>query len=130
MWSVLLASVACGPIPVLAGSDDTARDTDDPATDDSDAPLPTECDGLTWRTVGEPFVLSWCLSCHSENVTGDARQDAPKTINFDTREKVEELAAAIEFVLDRDDPTMPPVGGPSAKETERFLLWLDCGAPE
>jgi hypothetical protein len=41
-------------------------------------------------------------------------------------------AELIDFVLDREDPTMPPEGEPAppAKEIETFLAWLDCGAPE
>jgi hypothetical protein len=124
MWRVLLALGACGPIPVFKNPDST------PAGDSEPAPDPDECAPLTWKSVGSPFVQGWCVECHSVAVKGDERNDAPASVNFDTRDLVSAQAELIEFVLDREKPTMPPDGGPTAKEIETFLLWLDCGAPE
>ena len=124
MWRVVLALAACGPIPEWREPDST------PPSDDSQ-PDPDECKGLTWKSVGSPFVQTWCVACHSVEVKGKDRNDAPASVNFDSRELVAAQAELIHFVLDGKGPTMPPKGqpAPSAKEIETFLLWLDCGAP-
>jgi hypothetical protein len=123
MWRVLLALGACGPIPDW-------KDSADSAAGDSQPPDPDECKGLTWKTVGYPFTQTWCVECHSVGVKGDDRNDAPASVNFDTRDLVAAQAELIHFVLDGQGPPMPPDGGPSAKDVEQFLLWLDCGAPD
>lgn len=38
----------------------------------------------TWEAFAQPLVQRDCLSCHSINVTGAARQRAPVGVNFDT----------------------------------------------
>ena len=124
MWRVVLALGACGPVPVWKDSADSA-----PA-DDSQPPDPDECKPLTWKGVGFPFTQTWCIECHSVAVKGDDRNDAPVSVNFDTRDLVAAQAELIDLVLDRENPIMPPGGGPSTEEIEQFLLWLDCGAPE
>src|SRR5205085_11668032 len=94
-------------------------------------PRADEFAGLTWTSVGAPCVRTWCVQCHSGAVKGADRNDAPVTVNFDTRDLVAAQAELIDFVLVGKGPTMPPKGqpAPSAQEIETFLLWLDCGAP-
>ena len=123
MWSLVLALGACGPIPEWKEPDSTSGDSQ---------PDPDECKGLTWKSVGDPFVQTWCVACHSVTVKGDDRNDAPNSVNFDTRDLVAAQAELIDLVLDREEPTMPPKGQPAppAKDIEQFLLWLDCGAPD
>ena len=125
MWRVVLALGACGPIPDWKTPDSA------PEAGDSQ-PGTEECAGMTWKTVGAPFVQTWCVQCHSVAVKGDDRNDAPNSVNFDTRDLVAAQTELIDFVLDGKGPEMPPKGqpAPSAKEVEAFLLWLDCGAPE
>jgi hypothetical protein len=125
MWRVVLALGACGPIPDW-------KDSGDSAADDSRPLDPDECKGLTWKSVGSPFVQAWCVECHSVSVKGDDRNDAPVSVNFDTRDLVAAQAELLHFVLDGDGPMMPPEGepAPSAEEIETFLSWLDCDAPE
>jgi uncharacterized membrane protein len=126
MWRVVLALGACGPIPDWKTPDST------PGGGADSQPGPDECAGLTWKSVGAPFVQTWCVQCHSVAVKGDDRNDAPNSVNFDTRDLVAAQADLIDFVLDGKGPEMPPKGqaAPSAKEIETFLLWLDCGAPQ
>ena len=125
MWRVVLALGACGPIPDWRTPDSTPEGGDSP-------PDPDECEDLTWKSVGAPFVQTWCVGCHSVAVKGDDRNDAPNSVNFDTRDLVAAQAELIDFVFEGKGPTMPPKGepAPSAKEVETFLLWLDCGAPK
>ena len=125
MWRVVLALGACGPIPDWKTLDSA------PGAGDSQ-PGPDECAGLTWKAVGEPFVQTWCVQCHSVALKGDDRNDAPNSVNFDTRDLVAAQTSLIHFVLDGAGPPMPPTGEPAppAKEIEQFLLWLDCGAPQ
>lgn len=42
-------------------------------------------DPPTYASFGQAFFTTYCLDCHSQTKTGDARQGAPATIDFDTR---------------------------------------------
>ena len=72
---------ACGGDPVL-GEDtgSTCPPTDPP----------------TFASFGQGFMQTYCLDCHSQLRTGDARQGAPVTIDFDTRSLVRENTSRID----------------------------------
>ena len=83
---------------------------------------------LTYESFGEAFFLDWCRGCHSADVIGDMRQDAPVDVNFDTlrdirayRDRIHDLAGVRRL--------MPPAGGPSQAERDLLVEWLACGAP-
>ncbi len=95
---------------------------------------PGDCDTLAtvWGGDAELFFESYCLECHSTALTGDARQDAPNSINFDTysdltANDLEEVEGEI------DGGAMPPEESsaqPTSAEVETIVTWLACGAPE
>jgi uncharacterized membrane protein len=89
---------------------------------------------LTYDNFGRAFMTKYCTRCHSSQLAGDARQDAPEGHDFDTREgvvavqdHVDQMAAAGPDAVNTD---MPPDGA-APSEAERYQLgeWLACGAP-
>ncbi|HEX7671186.1 MAG TPA: hypothetical protein VF395_16445 [Polyangiaceae bacterium] len=76
-------------------------------------------------------VFSHCVGCHSSSLSGDARQMAPATINFDTYESAKNslvLARPVQIVKGR---YMPPPRGEGITNTDRNQLyeWARCGSP-
>ncbi len=106
---VLAAAVACN-------GDDTATTSD-----------PLSCE-VGYEDFAGPFLLNWCVGCHSSSLAKGERQKAPETVNFDTLEGVRAHADKIRAMA-VDSDLMPPVGGPSAKDRELLGKWLDCGMP-
>ncbi len=82
----------------------------------------------TWRTVGQPFTLTYCTGCHAAGREGEARHGATVDVDFDALASVQEHAAAITANASEGGP-MPPGGGPTTAERARMLAWLACGAP-
>ena len=89
----------------------------------------------TYENFGKAFMASYCLGCHSAELTGDARLGAPPGRDFDTLEQIradadmiDEHAAAGPGMVNTE---MPPAGGPAPTDPERERLgeWLACGAP-
>ncbi len=115
-------------------SDTSTVDTEDSSddTDDTDAVVDTdiECSDLvTYETVGEPFLLTWCTPCHSSTLSEEERQEAPLELNFDTYAGTfAELEEIFEEAVEGED--MPPAGGPTPEERQLFGEWIVCGAPE
>ena len=58
---------------------------------------------------GEAVLRAHCASCHSRDVAGDARQNAPAGVDFDTRADQQRWAARIRQRT-LVDQTMPPAG--------------------
>lgn len=89
---------------------------------------------LTYEEFGRPFMESYCLRCHSADVTGGAREGAPADHNFDTLIEVQGLAEHIDGMAgagpDATNEIMP-IGDPTPTMEERQQLaeWLACGAP-
>jgi hypothetical protein len=89
---------------------------------------------LTYEDFGRPFMESYCLRCHSVDVTGAAREGAPADHNFDTLIEVQGLAEHIDGMAgagpDSTNEIMP-IGDPTPTLEERRQLaeWLACGAP-
>ena len=93
---------------------------------DGHEPSPACDEAGDFESVGQPFFLSWCSSCHSASVD-TSTWGAPDEVELDTlagiQSHAERSAARIA------EGTMPPAGGPSEAEIEAVLAWLDCGAP-
>lgn len=89
---------------------------------------------LTWENFGEPFMLSWCTSCHHSALPTVQRACAPCYVNLDRHAGVHTLSASIELrVLDSAEQEgvklMPPAV--IIPDDQRALLreYLECGAP-
>jgi uncharacterized membrane protein len=83
---------------------------------------------VTWATVGEPYVRTWCASCHAADLHGPDRAGAPLGVDFDTLDDVRSRADRVSQRV--TDDTMPPSTAPDATERTRFLDWMRCGLPE
>ncbi|GDX82472.1 hypothetical protein LBMAG42_42830 [Deltaproteobacteria bacterium] len=92
-------------------------------------PAPADDSCGTWASVGHPFVLTWCTSCHSGRLTGADRYGAPASVNLDTLDEVRGHAEAISRRSLGPSADMPPRGGVSVSELEAVEAWLACGAP-
>lgn len=89
---------------------------------------------LTYENFGKPFFTTYCLSCHSNTVKGDARNGAPSDHNFDTLEDVQNMRGHIDqkagsgpAATNTDMPRSDP--RPSLEERQKLSTWLACGAP-
>lgn len=92
-------------------------------------------DAPTAQNFGNAFMQTYCLSCHSESLTGAARQDAPVGVDFDTPEDVRRQSALIDIHAaagpNATNTEMPPAERtpPMQQEREKLGQWLACGAP-
>ncbi len=81
----------------------------------------------TWTSVGHPTMLTYCTTCHSSQLDGHDRNEAPRWVDLDTlggvRLEAERVAARVEA------GDMPPGGGMPPEQAQRLLRWLECGAP-
>lgn len=75
-------------------------------------------------------ALAKCTNCHSSEVSGVARVDAPANVNFDTFAAAK--AEAKQAVIEVNEGAMPPKGfaEPSADEKSALYKWALCGTPE
>jgi uncharacterized membrane protein len=100
-------------------------------SDSEDLPE-VNCNEGTVPTYAEikTAALAKCTTCHSSQLTGSARVDAPADINFDTfaAAKADAKQAGIEV----NEGAMPPAGSPapSASEKDALYKWAQCGTPE
>lgn len=95
-----------------------------------DTPTEKSCEDNTinYHTVGQPFLRTYCTSCHSAQLDGAARFGAPANVNLDTLRDARNFAARIR-ARSLDSNTMPPTGGIQPYEKELIAQWLDCGTP-
>ncbi|MCG8423017.1 MAG: c-type cytochrome [Proteobacteria bacterium] len=97
------------------------------------APMPFgECPDTSTadQTMGAMIVANKCNGCHSANLTGADRDDAPVGIDFDTAANVQARAARI-YARSVDGSTMPPGGNAlTADEKEKLRIYLACGATQ
>jgi uncharacterized membrane protein len=77
----------------------------------------------------ERGLLVSCRGCHSAQVTGAARRNAPPGVDFDTYEIFSALADnAVLLVENRLMP--PPAGeGPTESQRNQLFAWAACGKP-
>lgn len=86
---------------------------------------------LTYESFGRRFMDDYCTRCHSSELTGPERHDAPLDHDFDTllgilghAEHIDEHAAA---GPNATNTIMPPNGDhPTALEREQLGEWLAC----
>ena len=106
---------------------------DEASQDDLGAVCPPDSH-LTWENFGEPFLLTWCTSCHSSHLSGEGdpneRQNAPLGSDFDTYAHYLDWAEDVDDRAGGNNTSMPPAGGPT--EAERVMLseWIACGSPQ
>jgi uncharacterized membrane protein len=113
--TLLIAACSDTPEGVLTGS--SCPDVDPP----------------TYANFGQQFMTAYCIDCHSENRSGDDREGAPPTIDFDSQSllrqhtsRIDKQAASGPLAQNR---LMPPSGGgpkPSDAERERLGEYIAC----
>jgi len=116
---VVSSLVACGGTP--------------PPPSGTGATCPTSST-LTYANFGQDFMATYCTRCHSANLTGASRFDAPVGLNFDTRDEVFAQRVAIDAQAGSGPNgtfTTMPNDSPAPTPDERADLaeWLACGAP-
>jgi uncharacterized membrane protein len=74
----------------------------------------------------KPILDTYCIECHSSELSGADRDGAPQGIDFDTYEGAVANAQAGNNEIQSGG--MPPSGdGLTAEEKRLFQLWLDTG---
>lgn len=92
----------------------------------------SECKSVpwNWQNTGEPFMRTWCTSCHHSDLNQGERQGAPVGIDLVTHDDFLMWAERVDVRVWADTLPMPPAGGPTEDELEILAEWMDCGAPE
>ena len=89
-------------------------------------------DPPTFASFGQAFFTTYCLDCHSQTKTGADRNDAPVTIDFDTRSLVRENTSRIDkqaaFGPAANNRLMPPDHDAQPTDAERIRLgeYIGC----
>ena len=98
------------------------------ACQDEVTQVSVECDErITYETVGEPFLRNYCTGCHAAKLEPGDRFGAPASVNLDSYDDAKQWALR-SYVRSVHFQTMPPSGGISPEERERFKQWALCGA--
>lgn len=87
---------------------------------------------LTYDNFGMKFFSDYCVRCHSEKITGDARMMAPADHNFDTLAEIDLLSPHIDEMAgsgpSATNMTMPPSDPkPTMDERQKLSEWIACG---
>jgi uncharacterized membrane protein len=96
---------------------------------------PSSADAATAQNFGTAFMQTYCVSCHSQSVTGTARAGATVGVDFDTLDDVRRQRVLIDTHAavgpSASNTEMPPASRPQPTQQEREKLgqWLACGAP-
>lgn len=90
---------------------------------------------LTYENFGQQFMEDYCLRCHGEDVTGDARKGAPDDHNFTDWMDIMVLSNHIDQYAgsgpDATNEMMPPSDPkPPLEERQKLSEWIACGAPK
>ncbi|MSQ03630.1 MAG: hypothetical protein EXR71_17390 [Myxococcales bacterium] len=91
------------------------------------APAIDECGD--WQSVGQPFALGYCASCHSSRLVGGARVGAPEGVDLETLAGMRSHRARVTARSLSALPDMPPQGGVREDEREALRRWYACDAP-
>ncbi len=83
---------------------------------------------LTWEGFAQPFLTTWCASCHGTDLVGDARHGAPDDLNFGTLAETVPFASLIRSVA-VDGLSMPPTNAVPPEDRVRLGDWIACGLP-
>ncbi|MHC4066125.1 MAG: hypothetical protein ACYSUI_16740 [Planctomycetota bacterium] len=88
-----------------------------------------DCGKLTYENFARGFFTSYCIRCHSSELSGADRNGAPAGLDWDDLEVVGENLDRIR-VRAAETETMPP-SDPRPFDEERDMLaeWIDCDAP-
>jgi len=86
-----------------------------------------DVDPPTYANFGQQFVTAYCIACHSETLSGDDREGAPPTVDFDSQSLLRQNTSRIDkqaaFGPMAQNRLMPPAdGGPKPSDTERTRL--------
>jgi hypothetical protein len=128
---LLLALAGCGDD---GGGDDGSgaggESAGSAAIEPVDAGVPVDCSGEL-PAFGEVAIFSVCVGCHGTAVTGDARREAPPSVNFDDYASASANAVrGAQYVF---NGVMPPRNsGITVNEADKqqFYRWALCGMPE
>jgi hypothetical protein len=135
------AAVLCLTLSAFGCEDDMSSDAGHDHDHDSTVmigpPSGATCPSdstLTYDNFGKDFVGKYCLRCHSDKVTGTARNKAPADHNFD---KLSDIALLVPHIDQyaaagpaSTNTKMPPDGAkPSTDERKQLGEWLACGTP-
>ncbi|MCA9691104.1 MAG: hypothetical protein R3A51_15955 [Nannocystaceae bacterium] len=90
--------------------------------------LPTvDCNSVEVPSFAEMTVWNNCVGCHSSQLSGAARQDAPSEFNYDSHEAAMfDPFETAEVVLEGE---MPPTGELSQADKDLINIWAQCGTP-
>lgn len=77
----------------------------------------------------ERGILPICRECHSANVTGDARHNAPVGIDFDTYEQFSSVAETAAYLVLWGIMPAPDGEGPTEEQRQQLYDWAACGKP-
>lgn len=91
-------------------------------------PSEEPCGTLTYENFAADFFDSYCLRCHSEDLTGLARSGAPSSVNFDTLDLIRERLDRIGIRAGSAGSMPPSEPFPTSTERAQLLNWIDCGA--
>ena len=99
----------------------------------SGAVCPDDSD-LTYESFGQDFMERYCTQCHSRELEGAARHEAPEGHDFDYVDGVRYVSDHIDQLAasgpEHTNTMMPPVDPrPTMEEREKLGEWLACGAP-
>ncbi|HKQ68994.1 MAG TPA: hypothetical protein VJT73_06635 [Polyangiaceae bacterium] len=95
--------------------------------------------GDTWENYGKTFAMTYCVSCHNDDMTGTATRDF-HMLSAVIKEKSKIACGLSKSQTDwtmRGCSGFPParqfpVGNgakPSDAERDRFIKWIDTGTP-
>ncbi len=130
--ALLITSCQAGAGPTSFTADATAADTT--ASDGEPSAIiegrlcPTD-NPTTYDNTGGPFLLTWCVGCHSAQLPKGQRAGAPLSIDFDTPAGIEKHLKRIFARSADNNVTMPPTDAISAAERRLMGDWIACGAP-
>lgn len=95
---------------------------------------------LTYDNFAADFFSTYCTDCHSDTLSGQARQDAPSDDNFNTyagaHAGLEEIDRTSGSGPDATNEIMPPADAvesdkiPSTADRAKLAEWIACGAPQ
>lgn len=124
--TAVIAAVALGisPLWVSACSSDDSEPT--PTNQPNTAMQEDSC--VSYEDFAGPFLLNWCVGCHSSSLDEAHRKMAPLGMDFDTLAGVRAHADRIKVRVS-ELQNMPPLGGPSDEERALLAEWIDCDLP-
>ena len=97
LLSSLLALCACGEV----SNEQSESATEELRLD------PCEETTASYETVGEPFMRTWCTSCHHSQLEGADRPAGSEGVNLDSFERVLQHLDRIEARALSATPTLP-----------------------